>query len=181
MLEEPDTPQTESQKTAFRDAMESNHSSLMLWEDQVWEEEQQKEGSVPGGRSRIESIPEPDMPPPAVEGGSASNVSMINDSLTQHDSDIVVEEEREEHMETGAPASPTAPTLPKESPMQQGSEARDAVWDDQLSQISKESTDQNPPHNSDLDEDELLGMITDISVPRGHSDDSITPVVPPGG
>ena len=64
--------------------------------------------------------------------------------------------------------------------MQQGSEARDAVRDDQLSHTSKESTDQNPPHDSDLDEDELLGMITDISVPGGHSDDSITLVVPPG-
>ena len=110
MLEEPDTPQTESQQTAFRDAMESNHSSSMSWEDQVWEEEQQKEGS---GLS-----PEPDVPPPAVEGGSASDVSMINNGLTQHDSHIVVEEEREEHMETGAPASPTAPTLPEELPMQ---------------------------------------------------------------
>ena len=105
---------------------------------------------------------------------------MIDDGLTQHDSDVVVEEEREEHMETGAPASPTAPTLPEESPMQQGSEARDTVWDDQLSQMSEESTDQNPSHDSDLNEDELLGMITNISVPRRHSDDSITLIIPLG-
>ena len=180
MLEEPDRPQTEPQLTAFRDTMDSNHSSLMSWEDQVWEEEQQKEGSVPRGGSRTESSPEPDVPPPAVEGGSASDVSMINDGLTQHDLDVVVEEEREEHMETGEPASPTAPVLPKESPMQQGSEAGDAVQDDQLSQTSKDSTDQNLPHDSDLDEDELLGMITDICVPRGHLDDSIALIVPPG-
>ena len=92
----------------------------------------------------------------------------------------MVEEEREEYMETGAPSSHTAHTLPEKSHMQQGSEARDTVWDDQLSHMSKESTDQNPPHNLDLDEDELLGMITDISLPGGHSDDSITLVVPPG-
>ena len=84
-------------------------------------------------------------------------------------------------METGAPASSTAPTPLKESPMQEGSEAGDtAVRDDQFSQMSKESTDQNPPHNSYLDEDELLGTITDISVPGGYSDDSITLAVPLG-
>ena len=47
--------------------------------------------------------------------------------------------------------------------MQEGFEARDP--DDQCSQMSKESTDQNPPHDSDLDEDELLGTVTDLSVP----------------
>ena len=52
---------------------------------------------------------------------------MIDDSLIQHDSDVVVEEEREVDMETGAPASPTTPAPPEESPMQQGSEARDIV------------------------------------------------------
>ena len=180
MLEEPNAPQTESQQTAFRDAMESNCSFSMSWEDQVWEEEQQKEGSVPGSRSRTESSPEPDVPPPAVEGGSASNVSMIDNGLTQHDLDVVVEEEREEHMETGAPASPTAPVLSEESPMQQGSEARDTVWDDHLSQMSEESTDQNLSHDSNLNEDELLGMITDISVPGGHLDDSIALIIPWG-
>ena len=91
---------------------------------------------------------------------------MIDDGLIQHDSDVMVEEEREVDMETGAPASPTAPTPPEESPMQQGSEARDIAQDDQLCQISKESTDQNPPHNSDLNE-ELLGPVNDVSVPGG--------------
>ena len=52
--------------------------------------------------------------------------------------------------------------------------------DDQFSQMSKESTDQNLPHDSDLNEDELLGTIINISVPRGHSDDSITLAIPPG-
>ena len=59
----------------------------------------------------MESNPEPDVPPPALEEGNASNVSMVNDGLTQHDSDVMVEEEREEDMETGAPASSTAPML----------------------------------------------------------------------
>ena len=57
------------------------------------------------------------MPPPALEEGNTSNVSMVNDSLVQHDSDVMVEEEREEDMETGAPASPTFPTPPKELQM----------------------------------------------------------------
>ena len=159
--------------------MGSAHSSSLLWKEQVQEEEQQQEGSAPGGGSRTESSLEPDVPPPASEGGSTSDVSMVNDGLIQHDSDVVVEDEREEDMETDAPASPSAPMPPEESPMQQGSEARDAVQDDQLSQTSEESTDQNLPHNLDLDEEELLGLVTDSSVPRGHSDDSITLVVPP--
>ena len=93
----------------------------------------------------------------------------------------MVKEEREVDMETGAPASPTAPMPPEESPMQQGSEAGDIVQDDQLSQTSKESTDQNPPHNSDLNEEELLGPVTDVSVPGGHSDNSIALIIPPRG
>ena len=119
------------------------------------------------------------MCPPVSEGGSASDVSMINNGLIQHDSDVMVEEEREVDMETGAPASPTAPMPPEESPMQQGSETGDIVQDDQLNQISEESTDQNLPHNLDLNEEELLGPVTDVSVPGGHSDDSITLIIPP--
>ena len=92
----------------------------------------------------------------------------------------MVEEEREEDMETDAPASSTAPAPPMESPMQEGSDAGDAVQDDQFSQMSKESTDQNLPHDSDLNEDELLRMVTDISVPEGHSNDSIALIIPPG-
>ena len=36
----------------------------------------------------------------------------------------------------------------------------------------------NPPWDSDIDEEELLGPVTDISVPRGHSDDSVALVIP---
>ena len=68
-------------------------------------------------------------------------------------------------METGAPASPTTPMPPEESPMQQDSEARDIVQDDQLSQTSQESTNQNLPHISDLNE-ELLRPVTKCLCPQ---------------
>ena len=113
-------------------------------------------------------------PPPESEGGNASDVSMNDNGLTQHDSDVMIGEEREEEMETGAPASPTAPIPHEESPMQQGSKAKDDPQDDQLSQTSKETMDKNPPQNSNLNEEGLLGPVTDISVPGGHSDDLIT-------
>ena len=59
------------------------------------------------------SSPEPDMLPPALEEGNTSNVSMVHDSLVQHDLDIMVKEEREEAMETGAPPVLLPPHLPK--------------------------------------------------------------------
>ena len=52
--------------------------------------------------------------------------------------------------------------------------------DDHCSHTSEESTDQNLPHDSDPDEDELLGPITNISIPGGHLDNSITLIVPLG-
>ena len=39
--------------------------------------------------------------------------------------------------------------------------------------------DQNLPHDLDLDEDELLGLATDVSVPGGHSDDSVALTISP--
>ena len=54
------------------------------------------------------------------------------------------------------------------------------VEEDHHSQMSEESTDQNLPHDSDPDEDELLGPLADISIPGGHSDDSIALVISPG-
>ena len=71
VVEKVDTPQTKAHQTAFRDAMKISHSSSMSWEDQVWEEEQQRQGG-----SIMESSPEPDVPPPASEEGKASNVSI---------------------------------------------------------------------------------------------------------
>ena len=81
-------------------------------------------------------------------------------------------------METGAPASSMAPMPIKELLMWEGFEAGDP--DDQSSQMSEESTDQNPAHDLHLNEDKLLGMVTDLSVPGGHSDDSIALVIHPG-
>ena len=91
---------------------------------------------------------------------------MVNDNLTQHDLDVMVKEEREEDMETDAPASSMAPTPAKESLRWESFKAGDP--DNHCSQMSKESMDQNPPHDSDLHEDKLLGMVTDLSVPGGH-------------
>ena len=66
----------------------------------------------------------------------------------------------------------------KERSMSEDLETRDP--DDHCSHTSEESTNQNLPHDSDPDEDELLGPVTDISVPGGHSDNSIALVISPG-
>ena len=82
----------------------------------------------------------------------------------------MVEEEQEEDMETGMlPDSPVS-VPPEESPMLQGSETEDGPPDDQYSQISEDSTDVNPPWDLDIDEEELLGPVTGVSVPGGHSE-----------
>ena len=52
--------------------------------------------------------------------------------------------------------------------------------EDHCNQMSEESTDQNPPHDSNPDEDKLLGLPTDVSIPGGHSDDSIALIISPG-
>ena len=49
-----------------------------------------------------------------------------------------------------------------------------------MTTASEDSTDQNLPHDSDPNEDELLGPINNISIPGEHSDDSITLIIPPG-
>ena len=80
-------------------------------------------------------------------------------------------------MEMDEPSNVNAPAPLPDKAFQQSSEAK--AEDDRHSHASEESTDQNPPHDSDLDEDELLGLATDISVPGGHSDDSVALVVSP--
>ena len=89
--------------------------------------------------------------------------------------DVVVEEEREESMETDEPLDSATPALLPETAIPEDLKAK--VEEDHHSQTSEESTDQNPPHDSDPDEDELLGPLADISIPGGHSDDSIALVV----
>ena len=103
---------------------------------------------------------------------------MAEEGPLQCDSDMIVEEEREESMETDAPLDSAAPALLKEKAILEDLEAE--VDKDHCTQTSEESTDQNPPHDSDPDEDELLGPLADISIPGGHSDDSITLVISPG-
>ena len=93
-------------------------------------------------------------------------------------SDMVIKEEREESMDTDVPASPAAPMPLKEKSMSEDLEAGDP--DDHCSHTSEESTNQNLPHDSDPDEDKLLGLVTDVSIPRGHSNDSTALIVSSG-
>ena len=157
----------------FKEAMELGHSSSMSWEDQVQKEEEWQRCD-----SGAKGSPESGLPPPLLEEERTSDVSMVDDSPLPHDSDVVVKEEREESMDTDVPARPVVPVPLKETPMWECSKARDP--DDHCRHTSEESTDQNPPHDLDPDEDELLGPITNISIPRGHSDDSIALVIPLG-
>ena len=113
-----------------------------------------------------------------MEGCNVSDISKAEEGPQQCDSDVIVEEEREESMETDAPLDSAAPTLLKEKAIPEDFEAE--VDEDCHSQMSEESTDQNLPHDSDPNKDEPLGPPANISVPRGHSDDSITLVVSPG-
>ena len=70
--------------------MDLTRSSSMSWEDWVQEEEEQER------HSSTEGDPKPGLSPPPLEGGNISDVSMANEGLLQCDSDVIVEEEREE-------------------------------------------------------------------------------------
>ena len=148
----------------------------MLWHDQVIEKEKQG-GAVTEEEPEFGSNPVSDAPPPESKGGAASDVSMVDEGLTQCDLHVMVEEEQEEDMETSIPPDPIVHEPPKESLMLQGSETEDGPPDDQNSQTSKDSTDMNPHQDLDIDEEELLGPVTDVSVPGGHLDDLIALVV----
>ena len=136
------------------------------------EEEEQERQSSTAGDSK------PGLPPLPLEGGSVSDVSMVDEGLLQHDSDMIVEEEREEGMEIDAPLESEAPAPVEGKASPEDLEAGDQ--EDCCSQTSEESTNQNLPHDSDPDEDELLGLPTDILIPGGHSDDSIALIISPG-
>ena len=90
---------------------------------------------------------------------------------------LFVEEEVEENMETDEPPNVDAPTPILDKAFLESSEPK--AEDDRHSHASEESMDQNLPHDSDLNEDELLGPATDVSIPGGHSDDSVALVVSP--
>ena len=129
--------------------MDLAQSLSMSWEDWVQEEEEWERHSSMEGDPKLGSSPLP------LEGDSISDVSMVDEGLLQHDSNVIVEEEREEGMETDAPLDSAAPAPLKEKVMSEDLKAGD--HEDHCSQTSEESTDQNPPHDSDPDEDELLG------------------------
>ena len=78
------------------------------------------------------------------------------------------------------PPDPPVSIPPEVSPVLQGSGTEDGPLDDQYSQTSKDSMDVNPPWDSDIDEEDLLGPVTDVSVDGGHLDDLITLVIPLG-
>ena len=157
---------------ASTDVMEVAQSPPLSWEDWVQEEEDEQERCSSVGDSQ------PCPSPLWMEGCSISDVSMAEEGPQQGDSNVVVEEEVEESMEMDEPSNIDAPTPLLDGAFLKGSEAE--AEDDHHSHASEESMDQNPPHDLDLDEDELLGLPADISIPRGHSDDSIALVVSPG-
>ena len=71
---------------------------------------------------------------------------------------MIVEEEREESMEMDAPLdSGCTPALPEGKSHPLEDLEAEVAKEDHRSQTSEESTDQNLPHDSDPDEDELLG------------------------
>ena len=139
----------------------------------------QKEEEQQRCDSSVKGSPKSGSSPPVLEEGNASDVSMVDDSPLQHDLDVVVKEDREESMDTDVPASPAAPVPLKEMLMQECFEARDP--DDHCSHTSEESTDQNPPHDSDPNEDKLLGPVTDIFIPQGTFRQLHCPRHSPGG
>ena len=102
---------------------------------------------------------------------------MAEEGPQRCNSNVVVEEEVEESMETDKPSNINTPTPLPDKALLKSSEAE--AEDDHHSHASEESMDQNPPHDSDLDEDELLGPVTDVSVPGGHSDDSVALAISP--
>ena len=155
---------------AFKDSMEVAQSPPLTWEDWVREEEEEQEGCLPAERDSQQCPSSPQL-----EGCNISDVSMVDEGLQQRDSDVVVEDES---METDEPADSGSPTVLLEEAFPEGPKAE--ADEDRHSHTTKESTDQNPPHNSDLNEDELLGPPADVSIPRGHSDDSVALVVSPG-
>ena len=149
---------TESPPMASKDPMEVTQSPPLTWEDWVWEEEEVQEGHLPAERDSQQCLSSP-----RLEGCNLSDISMADEGLWQCESDVVVEED--ESMETDEPADSGSPTVLLEKGFLEGPEAE--ADEDRHSHTTEESMDQNLPHDSDLDEDELLGPLADVSIPRG--------------
>ena len=94
----------ESLRTASMDVMEVTQSEPLSWEDRVREEEDEQER-----HSSIGGDSQPCPSPARMEGCSISDVSMAEEGPQQGDSDVVVEEEVEESMETDEPSNIDAP------------------------------------------------------------------------
>ena len=86
--------------------MEVAQSSPLSWEERVQEEEDEQERHS----SSIEGDSQPCPSPTRMEGCSVSDVSMADEGPQQGDSDVVVEEEVEENMETDEPPNVDAST-----------------------------------------------------------------------
>ena len=147
--------------TACTDVMEVTQSPPLSWEEQVQEEEDEQER-----HSSIGGDSQPCPSPARMEGCSISDVSMAEEGPQQGDSDVVVEEEVEENMETDEPPQCRLHPLPFWIKLSW------RLLSPKLRMIAtamprRRSTDQNPPHDSDLDEDELLGLATNVSIPGG--------------
>ena len=154
------------------DVMEVAQSPPLSWEEWVQEEEDEQER-----HSSIGGDSQPCLSPVHMEGCSISDVLMAEEGPQQGDSNIVVEEKVEENMETDEPPNIDAPAPIPDKAFLESSEPE--AEDDHHSHASEESMDQNPPHDSDLNENELLGLATNVSIPRGYSDDSVALVVSP--
>ena len=127
----------ESPCTASMDVMEVARSPPLSWEDQVREEEDEQER-----HSSIGGDSQPCPSPAHMEGCSISDVSMAEEGPQQCDSDVVVEEEVEESMETDEPSNVNAPTPLLDKAFLETSKAE--AEDDRHSHALEESTDQNP-------------------------------------
>ena len=91
----------------------------MSWEDWVQEEEEQER------HSSMEGDPKPGSSPPPLEGDSISDISMVDEGLLQCHSDVIIEEEREEGMETDTLLDTAAPMPLKEKAMSEDLKAGD--------------------------------------------------------
>ena len=125
--------------------MEVAQSPPLSWEEWVQEEEDEQER-----HSSIGGDSQPCPSPTRMEGCSVSDVSMAEEGPQQGDSNVVVEEEVEENMEMDEPPNIDAPAPIPDKAFLESSEPE--AEDDHHSHASEESTDQNPPHDSDLDE-----------------------------
>ena len=108
----------ESPQTAFRGIMEVTQSPPLSWEDRVQEEEDEQER-----HSSVRGDSQPCLSPVQMEGCSISDVLMAEEGPQQGNSNVVVEEEVEESMETDELSNVNAPAPLLDKAFLEGSEA----------------------------------------------------------